>query len=114
MKELLVPSEHVNPEETGKCYIGIFPNTNAKEPNSFYLGQLYMRKYYTFFDVSGVQENNTDTLTVGTGRKNPDAKILESNYNSSYPNFKFQSGDQSTWTYEPNPFTIKKEENPIS
>lgn len=98
----------------GKCYIGIFLNTNAKDPFSFYLGQLYMKKYYTFFDVSGVQENNTETLTIGTGRKNPNAKMLESNYNTSYPNFKFQSGDQSTWTYEPNEFTIKKEDNPIS
>jgi len=88
MKDLLVPSEHVYGSDVGKCYIGIFPNTNAKEPNTFYLGQLYMLKYYTFFDVSGVQENGTDHLTIGTGLKNPDATILQSMYNVSYPGFK--------------------------
>ena len=77
MQDLLVPSEHVRGQEPGKCYIGIFPNTNAKESNTFYLGQLYMKKYYTFFDVSGVQENGTDHMIIGTGIKNPEATILQ-------------------------------------
>lgn len=114
MRELLVPSEHVQGSDVGKCYIGIFPNTNAKEPNTFYLGQLYMLKYYTFFDVSGVQDNGTDHLTIGTGLKNHDATILQSMYNVSYPGFKVQAGDQSKWTYEPNKYTIIKKDDPIT
>lgn len=77
MKELLVPSEHRDTQEEGACYIGIFPNTNAKSLNTLYLGQLFMKKYYTYFDISGVQENGTNFLRIGTGLKNPNTQILQ-------------------------------------
>lgn len=89
------------------CFIGIFPNTNAKDTNSVYLGQSYLKKYYTFFDASGYQSNKHSSLVVGTGLKNPNAFILKSHYNSSTWNYDKNDGDQSQWTYTPNPFTNK-------
>ena len=51
MSEMLVASEWINKEETDKCYLAIFPNDNAKDTDTFYLGQLYFKKYYTYFDA---------------------------------------------------------------
>lgn len=104
LQDLLVSSEDIASNVIGKCYLGIFPTTNAKAPKTIYLGQLYLKKYYTFFDASGYQEGNHTHLVVGTGLKNVNANILESHYNRSFPTYKKQEGDQSTWTYEPNPF----------
>lgn len=53
-KDLLVPGEWVDPYWTGKCYLGMLPNDGAKDPDAFYLGQLYFEKYYTYLDVNGV------------------------------------------------------------
>jgi hypothetical protein len=58
MSEMLVPSEWIEKTETDKCYLAIFPNTNAKDLSVFYLGQLYFKKYYTYFDINGVQNEN--------------------------------------------------------
>lgn len=53
---MLVPSEWISHDtETDKCYLGIFPNDNAKEMDAFYLGSMYFQKYYTFFDLNGEQ-----------------------------------------------------------
>lgn len=54
LEDLLVPSEWIDKNEIGKCYIAVFPNTNAKDIEAFYLGQLYFKKYYTYFDINGV------------------------------------------------------------
>jgi hypothetical protein len=31
LEDLLVPSEWINKNEVGKCYVAIFPNTHAKD-----------------------------------------------------------------------------------
>ena len=49
--DLVVVSEGVDNTMIGKCVLGIFPNTNTENSNWFYLGGLYLMKYYTFFDA---------------------------------------------------------------
>jgi hypothetical protein len=74
--DLLIPSEDLNIGVSEKCYFGIFPNTNGKDADAIYLGQLYLQKYYTYFDISGYQEGLTSTLVIGYGVKNEKADIL--------------------------------------
>lgn len=78
MSDLLVDSEVLNPDDKGRCRIAVFSTEGmtVKSPNTFYLGQLYLQKYYTFFDISGMQDKKTENLVVGTGLKHPDAQVL--------------------------------------
>lgn len=39
-------------DEPNTCYIGVFPNTNAKNTAYTYAGTVFLKKYYTFFDMS--------------------------------------------------------------
>lgn len=71
------------------------------------MGSLYLLKYYTYFNAG----NETVKPTIGTGLKNPNADILQSQYNRSYENYHNQGfsrkrADQSAWTYTPNRYTF--------
>ena len=107
LKDMLIPSEWLGPSEKNNCLLAMFPNTNAKDIEAFYFGQLYLQKYYTFFDLNGVQSGNTSKLLVGTGLRKDDINILELQYNKSYEGCQKNDLDQSSWTYEPNPMTEK-------
>lgn len=111
LSELLVPSEWINETETGKCYLGVFPNTNAKDIEAFYFGQKYFKKYYTYFDLNIVQSKESDKLRIGTGLRNTNINILNLQYNVNADGFDHQSGDQSQWTYEPNVMSTLKDED---
>ena len=87
MEELLVPGEWIDPYWTGKCYLGILPNDGAKDPNAFYLGKKYFEKYYTYFDINGVQTESATALRIGTGIKKPNVQILQQQYNISSPGY---------------------------
>lgn len=107
LKDMLIPSEWINSEETNKCYLAMFANTNAKDISAFYFGQMYLQKYYTYFDLNGVQSGETDKLLIGTGLRKDDINILELQYNKSYQGYQENNMDQSSWTYLPNPMTEK-------
>lgn len=78
ISELLVNSRFIDTKEArGQCYLGIFPNTYAKEADTIYLGQLFLQKYYVFFDASGYQSSQSEHLVVGMGLKNANALILK-------------------------------------
>lgn len=100
---MLVPSEWISDTEIGKCYLAVFPNTGAKDTDAFYLGQLYFKKYYTYFDVHGVQNEGQDKLRIGTGLRNKNVNMLQIQYNQNLEGHDHQDQDLSQWTYEPNP-----------
>ena len=102
---MLIPSEWTPLAEVGKCYIGMFPNTNAKEVDAFYLGQQYLKKYYTYFDVNAVQTGGKNSMLIGTGLRNKEINILQLQYNKSYEGHDHAENDLSQWTYTPNPMT---------
>ena len=81
----MVNASRVNPTiKNERCYVGIFQNTNTGDTSKYYFGALYFLKYYTYFEVK-------DSLVypmIGTGLKNPDANILQSEYNRSYDGYK--------------------------
>lgn len=105
MEELLVPGEWIDPYWSGKCYLGLLPNTGAKDPDAFYLGMKYFEKYYTYFDVNGVQSEGASSLRIGTGVKKMNVQLLQQQYNISSPNYAQNKLDLSQWTFEPNPMT---------
>jgi len=53
LSDLLVPSEVLDSNNKGECFLGFMPSDGAKDPTAIYLGQLYLEKYYTYFDISG-------------------------------------------------------------
>lgn len=108
MKELLVDGTRVDSSiKNDRCYVGIFPNTNANQTDIFYFGALYLVKYYTYFETG-------DYLTlprIGTGFKRVNANILQRVYNTTYENYVGNNNkvlgtvDISQYTYEPNEYT---------
>lgn len=117
MLDLLVDSSVVTQGQvTGSCYIGIFPSniqgSIVKNTNMIYFGQIYLQKFYTFFDANGIQSGESPTLLVGTGYKNQNARILESSYNHTYPNFNHKAGDMSKWTFLPNKYSDQPDPEP--
>ena len=115
LRDVLVDSELLDPLDKGRCWFGIFPTSaNFKDPTTTYLGQLYLYKYYTYFDISGYQEGKVSTLVVGTGFKNPVDTVLASHYDVNVNNFKNHTGDISQWTYEPNKWELYKNNTPFT
>ena len=91
-----MPSWVIDNTNKGECFLGLHPSDGAKDPTAIYLGQLYLHKYYTFFDISGYQEDQTDKLVIGTGLRNPDARILDDQYEKDENgNDKVSPDDQS-------------------
>jgi len=41
---------------------------------------MFLAKYYTFFDLSGYQSEQMDTMRIGTGLRNKNANILANQY----------------------------------
>jgi hypothetical protein len=69
LEDLLIDSEDFEIGNPGLCYLGIFPNTNAKCPSCMYLGTLYFKKYYTYFDLSGYENGQISKPVIVTGLK---------------------------------------------
>ena len=82
LDDLLVDSEQVDSSIKNKCFLGIFVSTNAKKPDHFYLGQLFLFKYYTFFDASAYQNWFTPTFIVGSGPRNRTTEVLSKIYDN--------------------------------
>lgn len=80
LEDLVVPSEVIDSTDTSGCFLGIQPSDGAKDSSAIYLGQLYVHKFYTYFDISHVQNGLGDKLLIGTGVRNLNAKILENQY----------------------------------
>ena len=80
LEDLVVPSWVLDTTDKSSCFLGIQPSDGAKDPVAIYLGQLFVHKYYTYFDISHVQNGLGDKLLIGTGVRNPNAKILENQY----------------------------------
>jgi hypothetical protein len=76
MKDLLVPSENFKNGGTGRCYVGLFSSALTKYPPGVYLGMIFMKKYYTFYDVNGLQAGTASKPILGFGLKAPNANIL--------------------------------------
>lgn len=115
LAELLIDGAHFG--EPGSCYIGVFPNTNAPYPTMAYAGALFLKKYYTFFDMSGYDADSFflgQTLRVGIGLKNSKNLILDEQYNKFSESYAPYMHDQSNFTFTPNKFTSRKMEDPIS
>lgn len=72
----LVPSEDLNIGVSGKCYVGLFTTANAKCAPCVYLGMIFMKTYYTFLDLSGLQAGTASLPILGFGLKVPNANIL--------------------------------------
>ena len=94
-RDILIESINFDREATsGECILGIFSNSfnnnQMKDTSSVYLGQLFMRRYYTFFDSSGYQNGLTDKLIIGIGEKNRDARILSQHYDMNSDDYQWQ------------------------
>ena len=103
--------------EEGTCYVGIFKNTNAAYPSMTYAGILFLKKYYTFFDMSGFDMSEFmlgQHLRVGIGLRNPDNFILRKQYDTFFEGYDPEKRDQSAFTFEPNKFTYREEDDPDS
>ena len=72
--------------DAGKCYLGIFPNTNSNPNTQWYAGAIFLTKYYTFFDMSAYSTGAETVLRLGMGERNVDNHIGEMQYDpeSSY------------------------------
>jgi len=63
-----VPGNLVGDTED-RCYIPIFANTldEDKDLSTWYLGNIFMKRYYSVFDMSPWSEDGEDYLHVGIG-----------------------------------------------
>ena len=114
MEDLLVSGKELG-HGPNRCYLGIFPNTYSGDPTLTFAGTIFLKKYYTFFDMSGYDANNAQSkLRVGIGKKNPNNTILESHYNKFYSDYdkSLSESDQSVFSYLPNHFTYRPISNP--
>lgn len=82
-----------------------------------YAGVLFLKKYYTFFDMSGMDMSSFilgQRLRVGIGPRNPNNIILDKQYDRYFDGYAPNMNDQSIFTYTPNRFTYREEDDPNS
>lgn len=84
--------------EENTCYLGVFKNTNSQYPATTYAGILFLKKYYTFYDMSGLDNDNfilDQRLRVGVGLRNPNNYILDKQYDKFFNGYAPNLYDQS-------------------
>lgn len=99
--------------ETNTCYLGIFKNTNAQHPTMTYAGVAFLKKYYTFFDMTGYDTAEFllgQKLRVGIGARNPDNFILDKQYDHYFDGYAPNLNDQSVFTFQPNQYTYREDD----
>ena len=62
------------------CHFAIKKNLNEND-DTIYVGNMFLRNHYVFFDMSPIDERNDQYLLVGIGDRNPKDVIGESHYN---------------------------------
>lgn len=72
LQDLLVSGEVLG-MDPDKCYLAVFANTYTVDPFLTYFGTLFLKKYYSFFDMSGFDPESNQAgrkLRVGIGERN--------------------------------------------
>lgn len=58
------------------CFLAIFISNGFEVENAWYVGNLFLQKYYVFFDMTPADEHNQDYLQIGIGPLNPIKNIV--------------------------------------
>lgn len=105
LRDLLVEGDIF--ADPGKCYLGIFPNTNTDPNSQWYAGAVFLTRYYTVFDMSEYEANeNIKHLRLGMGERAPANEIGAMHYDPESSAYAPKASDDvSTWTYTPNKYT---------
>lgn len=84
--DLLIPAKNLG-DSADHCYVGVFKSTNADQ-QTWYLGNLFMKKYYVVFDMTPLDELNRNYIQVGIAPQNHKMIIGEEHYDPSSPDYK--------------------------
>ena len=84
-RDMLIPAE-VFGFNDGSCYSAVFYTPDGGREDIWYIGNLFMSKYYTVFDQSPYDENGINKIQIGIGEKSQDQVFGAQHYD---PNSKF-------------------------
>uniref|UniRef100_A0A7S3IVK7 Peptidase A1 domain-containing protein n=1 Tax=Strombidium inclinatum TaxID=197538 RepID=A0A7S3IVK7_9SPIT len=80
-KQMLVPGPILGDTEV-TCYAAVFKNGNGAIDSTWYIGEIWLKNYYTVFDQSPFDELGQSYLQIGVGPKNPVNLIGDIHYNT--------------------------------
>lgn len=96
-KDMLIPAKDLGDRTSNNCYVGVFRSMNADQ-QTWYLGNLFMNKYYVVYDMTPYDEHGKDYIQVGIALQNTQQIIGEEHYDPDSDNYKPENEDidQST------------------
>ena len=81
--DLLVPGSMAGTTDD-ECFIGVYKNGVDKIQNNWYLGLLFMDKYYIVYDLTPYDNSKANYLQIGIGKKNPEQLMGKQQYDPNY------------------------------
>ena len=82
-KEMVIPGPIMKDVEES-CYVAIFKSNIGVSPTTWYLGNVFMEKYYTVFDLTPKDEHGEDYIQIGFAPKNKVNNIGRQQYDPSW------------------------------
>jgi len=61
---MLIQAKDLGDRTSNNCYVGVFRSLNANQ-ETWYLGNLFMNKYYVVYDMTPYDEQGKDYIQVG-------------------------------------------------
>ena len=97
-------------QSSNRCYIPIFKNLHGGQ-DVWYLGNLFMKNYYSVFDVTPYERNKTDYLHIGLGLKTAAEFVPDYSYNPAKVPRPDQSRDDPSVNPIPEPIPGENDGN---
>lgn len=66
------------------CYAGIFKSGLSISPNTIFIGNVFMHKYYVVFDMTPYDERDEDYIQIGIGPKFAEPLMGKQQYDPSW------------------------------